>query len=91
MRFLLILLMMSGLFLIGCGDDEEDGDDPGATCCNCLVDNGCWSYDLCPSSTDCFCIYADSYSGDCPSAPCLSYASACHDTNCADACAGVTN
>jgi len=91
MRYLLFLVVIFVLVFAHCSEDDEDGNNQGATCCTCLVDNGCWSYDLCPRSTDCFCIYDDSYNGDCSSAPCLSYTSACHDANCSDACNGVTD
>ncbi len=91
MKYFAIVAVIVGLAFVSCDEDDGDGDTKGAKCCACLVDNDCWGYDLCPQSTDCYCIFDSSYSGDCPASPCLAWGSACGDTNCADECAGVTD
>lgn len=72
----------------GCGDTK------GKSCCDCLIENGCWmvgsGITYCPTSS-CYCVYAPAYGTSCKpdGENCVGYGSACYQSNCVSACEGV--
>jgi hypothetical protein len=86
----LILALLAGLVVPACTSVEEK---QGKSCCDCLIESGCWDYGSdysCPSS-DCYCVYASSYGSNCKpdGENCVGYYTACYEQNCQEECSGV--
>lgn len=81
-------LLIAVFSLTACGSSSQ-----GKTCCDCVIENGCWDYGSCPNSTHCYCIHDENYSGDCPSYEyqCLAIGAPCFGSGniCTSECTGV--
>lgn len=88
-QLLFVAAVVTTLGLVACAGSE--GDDPGAACCDCLIDHGCWGYSICPVAAHCYCLYADDPPPSCePDDTCFSADTTCNN-NCDEECAEIAD
>lgn len=82
MRFLFLLPLLAMMFsIVSCG-----GDSPGAECCDCLIENSCWT----SSGSACYYYHDDDYDGgNISPPPAQSWYVDCENQYCSDICDGI--
>ena len=83
-----LVVGLSLVCLVGC-------PDPAATCCSCIIDNGCWDHSICEEEAQASCEYILGL-GELPgyaeseSDICFATSRECEKRSCTMECEGIT-